>query len=311
MAVFLIDTELDSGIPQGSANASDIDSFIQNLKAAIIERLELEHYSIEQGAAGTSQTIEDANAQGRHIPGLVGVLGMGTVAERNALGTPGEGALYYCTDEDGIYPEGTLYRYDNGWAPETQFTTGTIYASQAEVTAGTVSNKALAPLTYETDVTTRYAKFHEALTSGNDSADSPMVASSWNKRTITEDVNTITGVSVASSVITIPAGTYRAYASAPAVGGPITGIANHVIRLRDTTNNINLLTGIKAVSEGTAGTRPFHQTNSIARGQFTVAGTVNIELQHYIENANQVGGLAMSVTATDEVYSVLELWRIS
>ncbi|MDB4261292.1 hypothetical protein N9878_00355 [bacterium] len=142
------DNRFDLDTPQGIDLASGIDGYIlDDTKKSLNERYAQEHYSLT--TPGSLEST-DINAQGRHIAGKVGVLGRGTLAARAAIGAPGEGAGWECTEEDpsGPYPAGTFYRYDKagglGWVP-AQFATGTVYATPAEVAAGTVEDKAINP----------------------------------------------------------------------------------------------------------------------------------------------------------------------
>lgn len=105
--------------PQGSDLANQLDTFIQAHKGGENERIKTEHYSF-----GSSSTIENVLAAGRHRPGIVACMFKGTAAQiaailatratpatisgQTAYG-PGEGALYYNTDDLGIYRyDGTL-----------------------------------------------------------------------------------------------------------------------------------------------------------------------------------------------------------
>ena len=152
--------------PIGTDLANQIDAFIRKgAKSALAERYEIEHFALqlEDGTGGVpanSAEQNDANAQGRHIPGKVGSMGQGTLAERAALGQPGSdyspgyGALFLCTEEDpaGPYPAGTVFRFDvDGWTPSQLKTAGTVYASQTEVDDGAIEDKALCPLTHKTN----------------------------------------------------------------------------------------------------------------------------------------------------------------
>jgi hypothetical protein len=125
---------------------------------------------------------------------------------------------------------------------------------------------------------------------------------SFVKRTLnTTLTNTISGASIASSVISLPAGTYFVRASAP--GFFCTG---HVAKLRDTTNSIDLLIGTVERTTTTVVTR------SLVSGYFTLAGTTNIELQHRCTTTRSTDGLGPSANVgVVEVYSVLEIYRVA
>ena len=147
MATFNEDFQTDT--PQGDSLASDIDIFINaQTKGALNERLSLEHYNLETGVDST--TID--GGQGRHIAGVVGMLGEGTIAVRDALTLatqPGIGAMWVSTNVDAFSnPAGTCFRYNDpgGWEP-ANFGTGAVYADAATVEAGTEALQSISPLT--------------------------------------------------------------------------------------------------------------------------------------------------------------------
>ena len=84
----------DESVPQGSALANTLDTVIQNDKIAIDERIELEHYSFVDGTNDTTS----ATAQGRHVPGKVSAVYIGTTIQIAALTGMVTGALAYDTD---------------------------------------------------------------------------------------------------------------------------------------------------------------------------------------------------------------------
>jgi hypothetical protein len=94
--------------PLGSNAANEIDEFIrEGVKLPIMERFELEHQPLD------SATIDedDPEAAGRHKPGIVGVLFIGTSTERGALSGMGAGAFAYETDT-GYFK---YYDTSDGW----------------------------------------------------------------------------------------------------------------------------------------------------------------------------------------------------
>ncbi len=99
----------DKTEPDGSESAYDLDKIIrQEVKRAMDERFELEHYGFED--ASGSSTIENANAFGRHRPGLTSVVYINTNANILTLTDMHDGALAYDTDN------GNLLIYDESGA---------------------------------------------------------------------------------------------------------------------------------------------------------------------------------------------------
>lgn len=92
--------------PEGTDAAANLASYLKNdTKRPLNERYALEHVDLRSAESGASDSA-NANAQGRHVAGKVGVLGKGDTATRNALTDMGTGALFYDTDDS------VLYRYN-------------------------------------------------------------------------------------------------------------------------------------------------------------------------------------------------------
>lgn len=127
-------------------------------------------------------------------------------------------------------------------------------------------------------------------------------AGAWTKRTLNTTVTNEIGAGLAASVIALPAGTYRAMATQAMYRGNRTRS-----RLRDTTNNVNLL-----LSEN-----QYHSNASnngglvIARGRFTLAAAANVELQYRVETAVATNGLGVySNMGETEIYARVLLERL-
>lgn len=117
--------------------------------------------------------------------------------------------------------------------------------------------------------------------------------------------NTITGASVTSNVITLPAGIYRVFGGAT---GYDTGA--HKARLRNTTDNITLIVGTNGSSDQT---QP-NSIESVIRGEFTLTVTKTIELQHRVAataspTASETLGRAANL-GEPEVYSTLLIEKV-
>jgi hypothetical protein len=123
---------------------------------------------------------------------------------------------------------------------------------------------------------------------------------SWVKRTLnTTVVNTISGASLASSVITLPAGTYEVHASAPAFD-----VDRHAMRIQDTTNTTTLVNSNPMYASET------HDVSNqcIAMGHFTLAGSANIEVQHRCQSSKAGNGLGVEGNFGDnEVYAQITI----
>lgn len=138
-------------------------------------------------------------------------------------------------------------------------------------------------------------------TSGTDGGTS--AAADWQKLTLNTEIwNTITGASVATSQVTLPAGTYECYASCN--GFQCNAMR---LRLRDTTGSADLLYGVNGRAQAT--------DNSVAvttmRGRFTLTVESVLELQLYTSTAKATTGLGFALTTGEvEVFNELMIEEI-
>lgn len=144
---------------------------------------------------------------------------------------------------------------------------------------------------------TRYQK-----TAGTDGGS--VTTSTWTKYPLSTSVtNEITSASLASSVLSLPTGTYRCKGFVQSVEP-----GNGKLRLRNTTNGTTLVVGqnYRCSSASNDG------ATLVIEGTFTISGTKNIELQYWITNSTGVTALGLSMSTGEiEVYGDLEIWKIS
>lgn len=126
----------------------------------------------------------------------------------------------------------------------------------------------------------------------------------WRKRTVTEETDTGSDCAVAASVIVLTAGTYRCSISCPAHM-----VAKHQARLYNTTGAATLLLG---TSERAYSGAASSSNRSYIVGQFVVAATQSLEIQHYCSGTRATEGLGYACdTGAGEIYTIAEFWRIS
>lgn len=115
--------------------------------------------------------------------------------------------------------------------------------------------------------------------------------------------NEIAGASLASSVITLPAGTYFAMGRQPFVERSTTEALNQ-IKLRNTDDSTDLLIGASNVFfyDG-------HGTNNFITGRFTIAAEKDIEFQGRSNTADKWGE-AVNFGLT-EIYGDLMIWKVA
>lgn len=118
----------------------------------------------------------------------------------------------------------------------------------------------------------------------------------------TEVANQITGASLASNQVTLPAGVYTFEGHAPAFF-----VALHRLSLRDTTNSVDLGLGENAYDQvGTVG------TSAYIKGDFTLSAQAVIELQHECSVTRGTNGFGLPLTFGEvEVYASLFITQLS
>lgn len=121
----------------------------------------------------------------------------------------------------------------------------------------------------------------------------------------TVKTNTITGASLSSNVLTLPAGTYRVFARAPAMM-----VNGHRLQLFNVTSGGYLLIGGNArAASGAEGSN-----QSILLGRFTLFATSGIRLDHATQTPQDGNSEAMGTRVNNgwqEVFAELEVWKES
>lgn len=111
----------------------------------------------------------------------------------------------------------------------------------------------------------------------------------------TVEINEISGASLSSNTITLPAGSYEVWARAPA-----TSAGSASLRLYNTADSAYTIVGSSTwCSSGVSG-----QVDSFVSGKFTIAATKTFQLKHYIGTALGTFGLGNSSgSGVTEVYA--------
>lgn len=123
----------------------------------------------------------------------------------------------------------------------------------------------------------------------------------WRTRDLnTSKVNTITGASLGSNQITLPAGTYFIEASAPALL-----VDAHQAKLYNVTDTADVIIGTSEYS----GTADSVGGRSHVIGQFTLSAAKTLELQHRCATTRATNGFGAAGNFTTEVYSEVKIWR--
>lgn len=126
-------------------------------------------------------------------------------------------------------------------------------------------------------------------------------AGSWRTRVLnTKVADTGSIASLASNQVTLPTGTYRVRASAPAFQ-----VGLHQIRLQNITGSATLVVGMSGYSDPAESLAD----HAILVGRFTLTGSTVIELQHQVGTTKATNGFGVGSSFTTEIYSTLEFWQ--
>jgi hypothetical protein len=140
----------------------------------------------------------------------------------------------------------------------------------------------------------------------NGTAGGTFTSGAWQTRTLnTSLTNEISGASLSSNQIILPAGTYFIYASLPAMH-----VNNHKAKLRNVTDSSDTLIGTNDYAGST--NTGYVNTNSLIKGRFTIASQKTFEIQHYAATtlAGEGFGTGTSFGVT-EVYTDVQIWKVA
>lgn len=125
----------------------------------------------------------------------------------------------------------------------------------------------------------------------------------WQTRTLnTVNLNTITGASLASNQITLPAGTYVIRASAPAFD-----VNRHQARLYNATDAVVAIDGTSEYANSSYG----GANRSFVTGQVSIAASKAFRLEHRVNTTVSNNGFGVeSNLGSTETYSTIEITKI-
>jgi len=142
-----------------------------------------------------------------------------------------------------------------------------------------------------------YVKVSEV--QANTTAGGTFTQDAWRTRVInTEDSDTGNNCTVAGNQITLLAGTYECFISAPAFN-----VNNCKAQLYNITATATTLMGGNDVASGSG-------SRSIVAGRFTIAVDTTFEVQHYCQTTQAATGFGTANSfGVDEVFTIAEFWR--
>jgi hypothetical protein len=186
---------------------------------------------------------------------------------------------------------------------EYRSSTANVNTRLALGTAGqvlTVNAGATAPEWKTSGATIQTAVFNDTKASGVGGG--TFTTGAWRTRDLnTTQQNNITGCSLASNQITLPAGTYLIEGQAPAFKPD-----NHQTRIYNITGSASLFLGSSAYSDPSV----FLQTTSQFTGVITLASSTVIELQHRNGNTNSVG-FGQPNAWGDNIYASISITKVA
>jgi hypothetical protein len=140
--------------------------------------------------------------------------------------------------------------------------------------------------------------------SGSTSASGAPSVGIWNTRVLnTVRANEISGASLSSNQVTLPAGTYEYEGSASLANG-----SYHKAQLFNVTDAVVIVNGTTGSANATT---PF-TSYSLLRGKFTLSSTKTISLRHYVSTSSGLSyGTGTSDTTSPEVYSELKFKKVA
>jgi len=130
---------------------------------------------------------------------------------------------------------------------------------------------------------------------------------SWQTRTLnTEQYNGITGASLSSNQITLPAGTYRILATAPTVS-----VGDNKLKFRNITDSTDDLIGTSCNDRDNGGGGDNGGGVAVLEGILTIAGAKVFELQHRCTAGQSTTGFgAASGYSVVEVYAQVTIEKL-
>lgn len=125
----------------------------------------------------------------------------------------------------------------------------------------------------------------------------------WQTRDLnTKDIDTDSICTLSSNQFTLPSGDFRVFASSPAYN-----VGYHQIRIYNTSDTATTLVGTSEYTDPSN----YVQNRSFCFGDFTLASSKTLELQHRCGTSKATDGFGVGVSfGEDLMYSFVRIWKI-
>lgn len=238
-------------------------------------------------AAATSYGLTTYNKGVNSFDIKIGLSGLLSISEATGYAIGVSPSFYYkVVVQRRDFPKNSIIRARNVSVEVEKLTSASI--ADLTVTNNTVTQGTIDALK---GITVPILHVQDQKTSGTNGG--TFDSGAWRTRVLnTELTNTITGASLASDQITLPPGTYKINASAPAYD-----ITYHQAILYDTTGLVDLIGGTSEYARADAGGE--NQTRSFVNGIFILSIESVLELRHR-SNASSGSGFGLGTIFTTD-----------
>ncbi len=193
---------------------------------------------------------------------------------------------------------------DDASASAARITLELIYASQAEAEARAATNRVMSPLRTSQAISETLGEVlivQDEKTAGV--AGGTFTSGAWQTRDLnTTENNGITGASLSSNQIVLPAGTYECRISAPGLR-----CDNHKARLQNITDGTTIKLGTAEISASGS----IYVTRSHIVGHFTLAASKTLEVQHRCTATRATDGFGGFMGVEAEIYTTAYFRKVA
>lgn len=287
--------------PPGSGDPAEADDRIREIKAAVQERENVDHY---WPLTGTEVSDADTGEQRKITIRTLSAVEVAALSATKAyiyrLVTNGE--LYFKDANNNTIQitTGGILNSLNLTGAQTVAGVKTFSAIPKIPTTAPTADAEAAGKKYVDDSLKAYIKISD--TKAQNTNGGTFTSGAWRTRVLnTEDSDVGSHAALASNQITLSAGTYECRISCPAFK-----VEGHQARLYNTTGAAIVLIGTSESADSSNN----GSTRSFIVGKFTIATSQALEVQHRCGSTQASNGLGARANFTSEVYTIAEFWKV-